>query len=284
MMPDVSIIVPTKNSARTIESCLQSIKRQAHAAIELIVVDNSSTDSTAAIARRYADSFLIQGPERSSQRNVGARSSEGDYLLFIDSDMILDPDVVAQCMTTIGGSTAPALIIPEISIGDGFWAKCRALERDCYSNDDSVESARFYRRSAFDDAGGYDERLVAFEDWDLSLRVSRGTSLPRISSLIVHDEGRIKLSSHLAKKRYYAASFVLYRQKHRKTARDQANLLFRPAFARNWKRLVRHPGLTTGIMSLKTLELCAGLMGIYLDRGGKLRSSKPTAPSSTLPS
>jgi glycosyltransferase involved in cell wall biosynthesis len=281
-MPDVSVVVPTKNSARTLEACLQSIKSQAQASIELIVVDNSSTDSTAAIARRYADAFMVQGPERSSQRNVGARSSSGDYLLFIDSDMTLERDVVAQCITTIERSTAPALIIPEISIGDGFWAKCRALERECYANDDSVEGARFYRRTAFDAAGGYDERLVAFEDWDLSVRVSRGTSLPRISSRIVHDEGSVKLRRHLAKKRYYAASFILYRQKHRGTARRQANLLFRPAFARNWKRLIRHPGLTTGILTLKTLELGAGLMGIFLDRGGQLPDSKPTAPSSTL--
>jgi glycosyltransferase involved in cell wall biosynthesis len=280
-MPEVSVVVPTKNSARTLEACLQSIKSQIHGAIELIVVDNSSTDSTASIAQRYADAFMVQGPERSSQRNAGARSSNGDYLLFIDSDMILDPEVVGQCMTTIERSTAPALIIPEISIGDGFWAKCRALERGCYSNDDSVEAARFYRRTAFDAVGGYDEQLVAFEDWDLSLRVSHGMSLPRIASRIAHDEGRVRLTSHLAKKRYYAASFVRYRQKHGNMARRQANVILRSAFARNWKLLLRHPGLTTGIVALKALELCAGLIGIYVDGPVQFVTKKPTAPSAT---
>jgi glycosyltransferase involved in cell wall biosynthesis len=280
-MREVSVVVPTRNSARTIEACLQSIKRQTHAAIELIVVDNFSTDSTAVIARQYADAFMVRGPERSSQRNVGARSSKGDYLLFIDSDMVLDPDVVAHCLTTIESSMAPALIIPEISIGDGFWVKCRMLERSCYSGDDSVEAARFYRRTAFDATGGYDEQLIAFEDWDLSIRVSQGTSLPRISSRIVHDEGRVRLRSHLAKKRYYAASFIRYQHKHGHASRRQANPILRLAFARNWKLLVRHPVLTTGMLALKTLEVCAGLIGLFVDGKGEIGATKPTAPSAT---
>jgi hypothetical protein len=128
--------------------------------------------------------------------------------------------------------------------------------------DDAVEGARFFPRAAFETAGGFDEDLVAFEDWDLSARISRGRPLPRTVSTISHDEGTLRLRTLLAKKRYYARSFVRYWRKHGRSALNQANPVFRPAFARNWRRLLRHPVLTSGFLSLKILEGGAGIWGI----------------------
>src|ERR1700730_278134 len=203
----VSVIVPTRNAARTFEACLASIRAQQRVEIELIVVDNDSVDGSQAIADSYADVVLTHGPERSAQRNYGAFLSKGSYLLFIDSDMILQPDVAAKCMAAMDDTRALAVIVPESSVGQGFWAACRALERSCYVGDDSIEAARFFRRDVFTTIGGFDERLTGPEDWDLSVRVSRGELLPRAASFIIHDEGRLKIADHLRKKRYYAASF-----------------------------------------------------------------------------
>jgi glycosyltransferase involved in cell wall biosynthesis len=278
MIRVVTVVIPTRNSARTIEACLRSIKKQTYPRVEVIVVDNASDDATPAIAHEYADLFLSEGPERSSQRNIGARCAHGAYLLFVDSDMVLDLNVVAQCVSAIEESSAPALIIPEMSVGEGFWAHCRALERSCYSGDELIEAARFYRRDAFELSGGFDEAIAGFEDWDLCLRVGRGAALPRIGAVIFHDEGRLRLRNHLAKKRYYARSFRRYRQKHGAIALRQVNVIGRSAFLRNWERLVRHPVLTPGLVLLKTLELAAGAIGI-LDGGEPLLIDK--APSSS---
>ncbi len=92
--PLVSVVVPTRNSARTIERCLQSIVGQRPTRLELIVVDNDSTDGTFAIATSYADVVLRAGPERSAQRNVGVARSGGDYVMWIDSDMELIPGTI----------------------------------------------------------------------------------------------------------------------------------------------------------------------------------------------
>ncbi len=260
--PLVSVIVPTRNSARTLESCLESIRLQVYEAIELIVVDNRSTDETLVIAARYCDRVESFGPERSAQRNRGTRLSRGDYLLFIDSDMELAPSVVAECVAAVMETGAPGAVIPEISIGQGFVARCRALERSCYVGDDAIEAARFFTREAFDASGGFDEDLTGPEDWDLSMRIAGGGHLPRTASYISHDEGRLRLRAVLVKKRYYATSSLRYWRKHGRSATGQANLVFRPAFLRNWRRLVPHPVLTIGFLSIKSLEAAAVLWGI----------------------
>jgi glycosyltransferase involved in cell wall biosynthesis len=258
----VSVVVPTRNSARTLESCLSSIRSQRYSPVELIVVDNNSSDETLLIAGRHADIVEHHGPERSAQRNLGAHVARGDYLLFIDSDMTLSPDVVGDCVEAIGLHKAPAVVIPEVSVGEGFLARCRALERSCYDDDDHIEAARFFTREAFAWSGGFDESLTGPEDWDLSERIASGGRLPRAKSHILHDEGRLRLGSVLAKKRYYAKSFRRYWGKSRRASLSQANLIFRPAFLRHWRRLARHPVLTLGFLSLKSLEAAAGLSGV----------------------
>ncbi len=260
--PLVSVIVTTRNSERTLDACLASIRSQLYRPIQLIVVDHESTDKTVQIAREYSQMVDSHGPERSAQRNRGAHLAHGDYLLFIDSDMKLSPGVVTECIAAISTNGAPAVVIPEISFGEGFLAKCRSLERSCYLGDDTIEGARFFTRNAFVMVGGFDETLTGPEDWDLSIRVAGSASLPRTTSQIWHDEGRIKVGAVMAKKRYYAASWASYVHKHPRRALGQANLIFRPAFRRHWRRLARHPILTLGFLSLKGIETVAAVWGV----------------------
>ena len=250
----VSVIVTTKDSARTLEACLQSMRRQRNAEVELVVVDNGSTDATREIAARYADTVVTYGPERSAQRNHGAAITSGEHLLFLDSDMIVGEDVVAEGMAALRASGLPACIIPELSVGEGFWTRSRAHERSCYDGDDDIEAARLYTREAFDAAGGFDEDISGGEDWDLSQRVARGRSLPRTRSRILHDEGRLALGIAFQKRRYYAPGYLRYRRKHRAVARSQSNPLARAAYLRHWRRLVAHPVLTAGMIVLKAVE------------------------------
>ena len=87
----ISAIVPTRNSERTIASCLESLRRQQGCDVEVIVIDNNSSDATAQIATDLADIVINAGPERSAQRNRGAEAATGEIVFFIDSDMVLEP-------------------------------------------------------------------------------------------------------------------------------------------------------------------------------------------------
>ena len=114
----VSLIVPTRNSARTLAACLESCNNQTHEDVEVIVVDNSSTDGTVEIAHELADLVLDQKPERSAQRNRGAAESTGDIVVFIDSDMVLEPTVVADFVEVFERRPeVGAVIIPESTEG-----------------------------------------------------------------------------------------------------------------------------------------------------------------------
>jgi len=125
----VAVIVTTRNSGQTLEACLVSIRQQTYPGIELVVVDNHSSDATMEIAHRYADTVHTIGPERSAQRNHGATLTSGTNLLFIDADMVLDREVVAEGVTLLHATGLPAAVIPEETVGEGFWTACRALER-----------------------------------------------------------------------------------------------------------------------------------------------------------
>lgn len=254
----VTVVVPTRNSARTIEACLRSIRAQQGAEVEVIVVDNHSIDNTVALATGLVDRLETAGPERSAQRNRGAAVARGDYLLFVDSDMRLDPTVVSECLS-IAAAGARGVIIPEDSIGTGFWANCRKLERSCYDGVDAVEAARFFTAPAFQEVGGYDIELMAAEDWDLSDRISVGKSLPRTKARIVHDEGRLEIWPHLRKKRYYGRSFKRYWQKPNSR---KARSPIRSVYLRHWRRLLGHPVLTIGMLSLKCGETAALAVGM----------------------
>jgi glycosyltransferase involved in cell wall biosynthesis len=80
--PLVSVIIPTFNSEKYIEKCLQSVKSQTYGYIEIIVVDKNSIDKTPEIAERYASKVLLRGPERSTQRNHGAVNAKRGLSCF----------------------------------------------------------------------------------------------------------------------------------------------------------------------------------------------------------
>ncbi len=259
----VTVVVPTRNSAAHIGPCLESIRAQTYEPIELVVVDNHSTDATEELAGQLADRVLVIGPERSAQRNEGARAGSGDYLLFVDSDMTLARDVVGQCVEAVQDPARTVVVIPEVSVGTGFWARCKALERSCYVGDETIEAARFFPRELFRELGGFDERLPAGpEDWDLHERARlAGARVARTSAFIRHDEGALRLGRTVAKKYHYGGSMGEYMRRHPQLARRQLRVV-RPAFVREWRTLAREPVVAAGMLFMKSLEFAAGAAGL----------------------
>ncbi len=261
----VSVIVTTKNSQRFIGSCLKTIKDQSYPNIEIIVVDNFSNDKTKEIALRYTNKFFEKGPERSAQRNFGAIKSKGKYLLILDADMELSEDIIKECVERIeSDKNIKAIIIPEISFGESFWAKCKALERSCYIGDETIEAARFFNRDTFFEFEGYDEQITGPEDWDLPQRIKKKYKISRVKSQIRHNEADLSLIKSLRKKYYYSQKFFKYAKKHPEIAKEQINIIFRPAFFRNWKKLIEDPIHTSGFLFMKLCEAIAGVIGIIV--------------------
>ena len=262
--PIVSVIIPTKNSAGTLEKCLSSIKDQSYTDIELIVVDNFSTDNTPAIAQKYTDKFFQKGPERCAQRNFGVQQASGEFVAILDSDMYLAKDIIKECVNELSQDRYVGVIIPEQSVGEGFWSKCKALERSFYVGVPYMEAARFFKKSIFNQVGGYDESMVSGEDWDLSQRIQKLGDLSRTNSYISHDEQRISLLKTIRKKFYYAQKFKAYAKKNKQSEsyRQQTNPLRRYwLFLSQPRKLWRHPIVAIGMLYMKTCEFGFGLLG-----------------------
>lgn len=255
--PLVTVIIPTFRSGSTLEKCLASIKNQKNANIETITVDEYSHDQTPVIARKYGKFYQIKG-ERSIARNFGASKAHGTYLLFIDSDMILNPNVVSSCVKI--SNSKKAVVISEVSIGIGYWSRCRILERKCMGGDDNVEAARFFPRNMFQTLGGYDETMAGVEDWDIHQRtLKKKFPVARTSEIIIHDEGNIKLLKVLKKKFYYGQVFDKYRRRHPQAFR---NAFIRTSFLKNGHILLQDPVHTLGMVFMKGLEGLAILGGM----------------------
>ncbi len=268
--PLVSVIVPTKNSAKFLGACLESIRSQTYPHIELIVVDNHSTDTTLAIAKRFTEHVFTHGPERSAQRNHGVNQAKGTYVTIIDSDMELTPKVIESCVEAAAANPkATGIIIPESSFGQGFWAQCKALERSYYVGNDNIEGARFVPKSVYEQAGGFDTTLIAGEDWDFSARVRQLGSIARTTAFIRHNEGHPKLITILKKRYYYAqhARAYLAKNPQSKMLSSVGPLARYALFFSRPVVLFRHPIVGLGLLFMKTAEYMAGAIGYLGSRG-----------------
>lgn len=258
MRPDVSFVVPTYNSERTIAACLNSLVNQIGVMVEVIVVDNQSTDLTQEIVENYPVRLLITGPERSAQRNAGLREARSDIVVFIDSDMMCDLMLASQLMELFTGSRCCG-IIPEVSFGKGYLASARALDRSVHVGNELVEAARAFTRSDLIALGGFDEHLSAGEDWELDDRVREANwSRVRTEAVIWHDEGRIRLLQLFRKKRYYSRFLVAYLNdaKHRRSG-----LVGRYRSSAVIESLLRSFWMLPGILVIKITEWLAYRIG-----------------------
>ncbi len=269
-LPLVSVIIPTKNSEEFLEDCLESIKNQTYKNLEIIVVDNNSTDKTKKIALKYTELVFNKGPERSAQRNFGASKSKGDYFLFIDSDMELSKKVVEECVNRIQKSGG--IIVPEKDMGEGFWAKCKALERSFYIGVDWIEAARFFSKEVFNKFKGYDETQTGTEDTDFPQRIKDEfgeNSIVRINSFIYHHEGKLSLFDTLKKRFYYAKTASIYttRKSSEEYYKKQSSILERyKLYFSDPKKLFKNPFLGLGVLFMKTLEFSVWGIGYSISK------------------
>lgn len=186
-VPRVAVIVPTRNRASTLPTLLEALERQdlGRESFEVIVVDNSSTDGTAALMQDWQTKATLslryfvkdnRGPAAS--RNYGAARARGEVLAFTDSDCIPRPTWLSSGVQSLddgAGIVCGPITVQEPSFLD---QQIGAATRD----DGLYPTANLIvRRAAFEAVGGFDERLgiyawggvVGGEDTDLAWRLKR---------------------------------------------------------------------------------------------------------------
>ena len=266
MNKKVVVIVPTRNSIRTIVKCLKSVVDQSYPC-ELYVVDNNSSDGTLEIAKKFTKKVFTKGPERSAQRNYAAQKSKSDYILVIDSDMILTKNVVRDCVNLM--NEFDALVIEEKFNGEGFWTKCKCLEKSTYFGTGDGEAARFFNRKVFFEAGMYDEGLIGTEDIDIHKKIKRlGKKIGYAKELIFHEDDRLSLRDVLKKRVYYALTLDKYLKQNEEESQSEKKFI-RKAYIKNWRKLALDPRHTFGMFFMRILEGFAVYYGLWKSKNAE---------------
>jgi len=270
----VSVVVPTRNSSMTLTACLESVIHQElqHGRVELIVVDGGSTDDSITIAERFADQVHRFTPTDQEgtfftaphQRNLGASTARGQYIYYVDADMILSKGLLAECVMLCEDKGAQAVIVFEQSFGSTFWARVKQVERDCYRGNDLVEAPRFVDAGVWRALGGLDTSIAGGgDDWDLHIRLrDAGMVIARAETTVLHDEGALTLG-RLARKRFlYAKELLQFVGRHglHTTARHYSP--FSRGYARSMVRNRVAVRYAAGLMVMRSVEYGAGALGI----------------------
>ena len=193
-MPKVSVIIPTYNQAELLADCLDSVFAQSFGDFEVLVVNNFSTDDTGPILDRFVGQvgdrlkrvdFANQG-SIAAGRNRGAALARGEWLAFLDSDDLWEPEKLAVCLEAV--QTADFCCHPVHLLKDGQWigeaGRLSLGELDyknyLFSGNKVVTSTVMVKRAAFVAQRGFNEAqaLITAEDWDLWLRLVRAGAKP----------------------------------------------------------------------------------------------------------
>lgn len=266
MEPLISVIIPTKNSEKFLEKCLQSIKNQNYKKIEIIVVDNDSEDSTKEIAKKYTDKVFNQGPERSAQVNFGVDHSSGDYVYKVDSDFTLDREVVTQCVERVQEGFDAVVVHNSPDVRVSWIAKVRKFEVDMYKYDITHSSARFVKKEVYQNVGGFNEKITAGEDYDFQNKLNRAEfKTGFIDAEALHLGEPKSFWKHMKKYYDYGKNFVNYAQENKKESSKQLGF-FRNVYVKNWKKFFRFPFLGVGFIFYNFFKFGFGGWGYLMSK------------------
>ncbi|HYB43406.1 MAG TPA: glycosyltransferase family 2 protein, partial [Candidatus Methylomirabilis sp.] len=185
--PALSVIVPVYNDEEGLRQCLGALLASRPAGAEIIVVDDASTDASAAVAARLPVR-LVRLPTNSgpaAARNTGARCARGDMLLFVDSDVVLAPGALARAATLLRRRPDVAAVFGSYDASPaaaGIVSRYKNLLHHFVHQNGAAQASTFWagcgaiRRSVFEEVGGFDHerfRRPSIEDIELGYRLRR---------------------------------------------------------------------------------------------------------------
>jgi glycosyltransferase involved in cell wall biosynthesis len=242
----VCVVIPAYNSAPFIAAALDSVLAQSHPVSEITVVDDGSSDSTAQIVAAYPQVKWVSQDHRgpSAARNSGIRHAQCEYIAFLDSDDIWQPDKIEKQLAALAAHPSAAFSFS--TLASFFRRDAREVSNQPYMPDEllawlgarSTESGRAFgnvyslllrancvltssvlvRRSALLEAGLFDESLSHGEDHELWLRLARRWPAVFITDIIakyrIHSSS---ISGHWKNRQglFYRATIDTLAQHHR---------------------------------------------------------------------
>ncbi|HKP31433.1 MAG TPA: glycosyltransferase [Chitinophagaceae bacterium] len=182
-MPLVSVIIPCYNHAHYLREAVESVLAQSYANIEIIIVNDGSTDETESIANSWVDVkyFFQKNQGLSAARNTGIEHSQGEFLAFLDADDYYHPDALMVNVRYLKENPSAAFVSgAHNKVSDDkkiLEAERPSIKADHYlhllqGNYIGMHATVLYRKKIFDEFR-FDTTLNACEDYDLYLKIAR---------------------------------------------------------------------------------------------------------------
>lgn len=168
MMPLVSVIIPSYQHAGTLPACLNAVFAQDYPSVEVIVVDDGSTDDTQRVLQPYHSRItLITQTNQGSNptRNRGFAEAHGEYVIFADADVIMKPEMLLTMVAALEADRTASIAYCSFLFG---WKHFRpvAWNADRLRSMNFIHTTSLVRRADFP---GFDNSIRRFQDWDVWL-------------------------------------------------------------------------------------------------------------------
>ena len=208
----ISVIMPCYDSAAYLRQAIDSVLGQSYRNVELLVVDDGSTDESPAIAARlaleHAGRITLLRTDRAGPypaRNAGLARAQGEFVAFLDADDYWSPAFLEKLHSALGASAAALAYCGWQNIGATDRTNEPYVPPD-FEQGDKVElllraaspwpiHAALVRRAVIDEVGGFDTTLTTCMDYDLWLRIGTSCSIARVPEVLAfyrfHSGGQI---------------------------------------------------------------------------------------------
>lgn len=213
--PLVSVVIPVYNMAEYVTETLASVSRSTYPSLEVIVVDDGSTDNSAAVVEAYAATDarvrLLRQPNGGvcRARNAAIAVAGGEYVLPVDADNLIEPDFIAKAVAAIVADPSLKVVAPRADFfGErtGEWV-LPPFSLSLLARKNIMDTCALYRRADWQRAGGYCEELQAREDWEFWIAILKdGGGVLRLPDIGLHY--RVRAASKRIKDRSFKRQIV----------------------------------------------------------------------------
>ena len=264
----VSIVLPlAENESREkIKRSLDSLKNQSYKNFEVIIVtfpESSKTLSYLFKKYPFIRKILIGSWNKSTARNLGAKQAKGKYLLHLDADMQLSPDLLLELAQKARQNELAVIVPHQVSENTNFWGKCRALEAKVIVFKDPVlETPIFLKKSLFRTIGGFDKDLDPLDDWGLHLALKQqDVKFSYTKNQLIF---RVSPSLKESWQRMFARGQAVPRIEEKYPSLPQIRISNKiKIYQKKWQLFCLSPFLAGGLFFLKIIDFLAFTWGRY---------------------
>lgn len=260
--PLVSVIVPNHNLASSLRLCIEAIKAQTYSPVEIVIVDDCSTDESVSVAEA-AGVTVVSTPVNGGSavaRNLGAEYASGEVLFFVDSDVALAPDAVANGVALLDGDPNLGAVCgiedPDPLVRDSSVEDYRALQHHYWSISSEGEVSFLWsamcliRAGVFAEIGPFNPALRYTEEVDYGHRLRQRYTMLATSTIHGRQDHEHRLSTLLRK--------IFHRGRYRVPLYAR-----RRRFARGYETSTRAWGSLSALLAVAGLPLLLPFGGVW---------------------